>query len=234
MLFEKTFTELEKHVPNNTVYSLDEKNIEDWKSFSVDMMEFFLDDFNELKTMISSNMKLKPFKNFQTESYYFTKKSNEFCAASLEINENYNLNMGLRLYLHAFECDNIPLKHSLKFQLYFDGEKESRAFKEMYLNYRRIIEILLRKVDRLMFFYATNNQYASGKSIYNKLSNCFLKNYDNTPEQVVLTAFSIYCNEAEILDIFKVFIALLDSCYNYAIDRKDKDKILRYYHDIVE
>lgn len=231
MFFKNTFDELSMSIPNDKLLSLEEIDIKDWLSFSENITDIFIEDYEEFRAYIDGSMKLKPFKNLQTELFSTTEINNNISLIALTVDEESGLSMGIDINLQLLKFGSLPLKHSLGFNLYFNGEKEAAAFKEIYLNYKRILELLLKKIDRNLVFNASGDDFYLQHN-YNSLYYNLDKSTKHELSFVSFIAFSLYYREEEFIDIFKVFLALLDSTFNYASKRKNKDKILNYFMDI--
>ena len=133
-----------------------------------------------------------------------------------------------------YECRGELRPASIIMELGFYGYKEKNAFRELYTNYRRLIELLVKragvpiKVENVIYNYKGNKTLAQIDSYFES----------DWPEDTTST-FSLaaeFTQESSYENMVKTFLSLLiiyDSALNYLSDRKSPDKILNYYFKLM-
>lgn len=144
-------------------------------------------------------------------------------------------NISIEAHLcRQFECRGELRPASIIMELGFYGYKEKNAFRELYTNYRRLIELLVKrvgvpiKVENVVYTYKGNKTLAQIDSYFES---------DWTEDTT--STFSLaaeFTQESSYESMVKTFLSLLiiyDSALNYLSDRKSPDKILNYYFKLM-
>lgn len=234
MLFSNTFSELEKFIPKGKFDNINDLDIDNWSNFAGHILECFLNDFYELSDVILS-LDLQKKLEFESPKYFANKNH---CIGFMDIKPKspFNSNIILRISL-VLKRENygLPFAPSLNIDLIFDEYNcpSASAFKEMYLNYRRIIHLLLNHVNNIKFNYESD--YSSIKikenlNVYNTLDKV-LFNSDLIKLYSLRFSKSFFYefDDIEFINTFEILLMFLDSTANYMTKRKQKDKILNYY-----
>lgn len=234
MLFSNTFSELKKIIPNNTLYDINDLQICDWSNFAGHILECFLADFDELFDVLLS-LDLQKKLEFESAKYFANKNH---CIGFMDIKpkspSNSNIILRMSLVLKREDC-RLPFAHSLNLDLIFDEYNfpSASAFKEMYLNYRRIIHLLLNTVSDIKFNYESDHSCIKIKenlNLYNTLDKVFFNSDLMKLYSVSFSKSFFYVfDDIEFINTFKILLMFLDSTANYMTKRKQKDKILNYY-----
>ena len=240
MLFDKTFEELNKIIPNREVYNLSDIQIDDWSIKTENLLQHFEKDCNYLVDILDRKLTLKPFKNINIDYYYTSDIAGGINHAifSFPINE-FIIEFVLKIDLLVLP--NLPITHTLALALYCRDTKECAAFKEMYLDHKRICDIFLNIIDRKGLFHKLHIDFEN--PFYNhpqysplttRAKKYFIENYTLNPVEITLSCSMVVPNDDILFELFSSFIALFDSCYHYAVKRKSKDKLSEYYNQLVK
>lgn len=166
----------------------------------------------------------------------------KFALSQISIIPNDIVNfLELSCYVSRKNNSSLLLKHDyLTFSLsIFDEAFDS--FKKFYLNYRRIILLLLKDLMHLgsvSYIIGTNikqNNFSNYKNYSLFIDNLLINNcqVNNIYFDCILPRNFISTN-SNVLNKFSILAILMDCCYHYCLNRKDMDRILEYYSKYTE
>ncbi|MDQ1355010.1 MAG: hypothetical protein QG657_5319, partial [Acidobacteriota bacterium] len=104
------------------------------------------------------------------------------------------------------------------------------AFKQLFYDHRRIVELLLKKIK---IQFSTSCVFTKLENYRGKDLRKILELYFS--EEDVENKIDLYCeyrhgeSPESLIEAFPVFFAIFDSVYHYSKPRKDFDKIIDYY-----
>lgn len=138
------------------------------------------------------------------------------------------------LLYRAYKAGKIlyPSEITVQFQIW--GQRERMAFLQLYLNYKRIINLLLKKnVSSFFTSCVFNNldKYKGSDTI--KKLELYCQN-ENDPEAhfQLFSQFNKNSDLSKMKSCFEIFIAMYDCCYGYLERNRKSDRILNYLHYI--
>ncbi|WP_427340879.1 hypothetical protein [Caloranaerobacter sp. DY30410] len=249
-MFNNVFKELKKLFPHPN-YAM--SDIE-WEYAATHLSDLLHQSTVQLIKSAKNSFTLKPFDKMKHLEFWIAKPAKEIAASVLIPKEMLNENdeyfnsdgdncpgMSIRVSLirDAFLEQGILDSNMIFLRFSVLGSREFEAFKEFYLNYRRMIELLIQKIDLHFSFCSfddNDNTFSSGNLSY-KNSLDLIKSMDKVflnSNEIKNFCMQSFFNEnssyESVLLAFKILIALLDSSYHYYTKRKDKDRILKHYN----
>lgn len=125
---------------------------------------------------------------------------------------------------------NQPIPCGISIKLEISGYEAREAFKKMYTNYRRIVELLLNKIDTEFCTHVVIDSIEKyrGKDIMKKLDLYYA-------EEDMECCFWFECDffqdteDEVIIRSFLVLSILYDACLRYITKRKDYDRLLGHF-----
>lgn len=118
----------------------------------------------------------------------------------------------------------------IEIKLNIGGHRELQAFKEMYYNYRRIVELMFKDVGIEFDGFRLGERNLTAK-LDNLLQEAERDEYFDQ-ELSFTTCYTRSQNESDIIRGLMIFIALYDSTYNYLRRDKKPDKLLAYFNEL--
>lgn len=175
---------------------------------------------------------LEPVSNVSTVRF---RPQNEYYKNStLEIprpeNPNGNDATGIELRLSLYrgcERNNQPIPPSFCIAFNVWGFNEREAFKNTLFDYRRPIELLIKKLDLNVetSCWFDNCKTYKGNNIIKKL-DLYFQNEDPESNISLERDFAFNADVQHIMNVFLSLLTLYDSCYGYAKQPRDKNRIL--------
>lgn len=239
-------------IENAFGYEIKEISEDEWREKS----EYFLTRFQEgVKGLLSSWWDVFPnqtFSNSKIENIVFTKPHVEIGEVRLRPNSKYYENLGKCLptpeNLSGPDATGIELNISLfrgvigrnkifqphigiEFRIW--GIEEYLAFKSLFYNYKRVVGLLLKKVDLEFSTSCVSEKLDKyrGKKIDKKFDLYFLGS-DREHSFSLEAEFFFGFSYGKMVETFFILAAIYDSCLHYLTKRRNFDKILEYYLEL--
>lgn len=177
--------------------------------------------FNRQGIVICS-YKISPFDvNLENETSVYHKNAN--------VKSRTGLHLMADLFTRYYNKGQ-PIPCGISIKLEISGHEAYEAFKKMHTNYRRLVELLLNKIDAE---FCTNVVIDSiekyrGKDIIRKIDLYYAEDdeecyfwfecnfFQDTEDKVIIRSFLILC-------------ILYDACFHYITKRKDYDRLLSLF-----
>lgn len=150
--------------------------------------------------------------------------------------EKYNIDITAHL-CRKFECRGVLRPASIILELGFYGYNEKNAFRELYTNYRRIIELLIKRAGIPIKVENVVCDYKGNKTLL-QIDSYFEKNWsaDTTSTFSLAAEFTQGSSYESLVKTFLSMLIIFDSAHHYLSERKSQDRILSHYfklmHDV--
>ena len=195
------------------------------------LVELMRDNITELKRLVQKSLNNDPFKD--SISTDFAAQMNVLLGNMIQPKDKPKIE--LFTWIATYPISRVQVG------LHIDGWEACNAFRQIYINHRRILELILKNSNvRLVDFvpYPKSSKYR-GEIILKQLDSYFPQ-YDKEDDDDYFTEYQLHFeavfhfddSDEKLFSTFRSLAVLFDSCYHYLTPRKDIDRILKHYNSI--
>ena len=243
-MLEETFAQIDQHFSfNEEIFEVDawEKKIRNLivyfeKEFRPELDEIiskfpkrlFEKSIQEYVGLSKNNISLFEYRLRPFDDYYAKSEKTILSGYSAT---GFEVSVSLR---RAYKAGKIlyPSEITIQFQIW--GQRERVAFQQLYLNYKRIVDLLLKE-NVLSFFTScvfNNLDKYKGADTIKKLELYYQNENDPEAHFQLFTQFNKNSDLSKMKSCLEIFIAMYDCCYGYLERNRKYDRILNYLHYI--